>query len=271
MLSTIRAALILIVLAFVAAVTFHFTRIIFSDAELVITTAAVGAFFGAFFAFLFLRIADWLRAFTARRRRAREVLVRLQHRLNALLSALDDNAYIIDGFRNGIEKSRPNTDIFVWHSRLQDVGTLDPGYIELLDVGLINDHFVLDTHLYKLNKSMETINYAYGDVKNALIAGRMTTDNYMRNLENVQSNLAELRQHIAATMEEVKANIAAGRVFLRKVKWLAPILRWVVRRKDSVWFETRFERELKRLDTEIEQVKKESRERLERIKTKGGS
>lgn len=94
----IIAILFIILLAFIAVFSFDIFNKLFIAVDNKFAETASAAFLGAFLAFTFVRVGDFVKAFADRTAKHYNTLIRLQLTLNSLLGQLDDNIYIIETF-----------------------------------------------------------------------------------------------------------------------------------------------------------------------------
>ncbi len=166
--TTISWVLLIIILAFVFAIGFEIFSKIFVAVESEYIKGSVGAFMGAFFAFIFIRIDDGLRMYYNRKEKNHSALVKYQHYLNNLLTEQNDNVYIIDSFVNIFRPNNPN--ISVWGNRLK-IMTIENNLIhDLLNIDLMNEIFGLNTNLIKANGSIESLNRSYDEIYSSFMA-----------------------------------------------------------------------------------------------------
>lgn len=93
------------------------------------------AFAGAFFAFLFLRLAEFLSKVYQRQVKHYNSLVILETQLNELGGIIHDNIYLIPFFRNAITSGN------IYFSKLRQLPIDRSHYENLHDIDLINDLF----------------------------------------------------------------------------------------------------------------------------------
>ncbi len=261
----IAAILSIIILAFIAVFSAEIFYKLFIEADNNFTNSASAAFLGAFLAFIFVRIGDFFKSYSDRTSKSYNALIKLEHTLNGLLTSLDDNVYIIETFeniyKNYIEKAN-NTHVFLWANKLHPVTRIDELILELLNINLINELFALNIHLRKLNDSMDTINCAYIESKEALISKNIDAENYLTNLENVHKNLLDIKQFLLSYIEETVQALASVRVLAKQRPLIGSILRKLPGNKYGSNFNTLRSEELIKLRKEMETTKNDSQVKI---------
>jgi len=273
--ATAAAILFAILLAFIAALCFYAFQKLFISFDAVITGIAAAAFLGAFFAFLFVRIGDFLRAYYDRSEKGYSTLVKLEFRLNSLLGRLDDNVYLIETFEkiySQYEKQQGTHNIFLWANRLQPVGQLDDLIPGLTNIDFLNDLFRFDVHLRKLNESMETVNGAYVESKDALLRKDIDPNNYMTNVNFIRGTLLDIRKFLDGSISECMDTLAAVRVLTKNRPLISALMRKLPGYKYGPKFVSERDSEKSKLKEEMKSIKKTGQERINKIlqKTNGG-
>jgi hypothetical protein len=92
----VEISLTAIVFGFVAAISFIVFKPLFTATNSATRDGFQGAFMGALFAFIFVRLGDALTRIYQRLTKNQTALVRLQHHLNDSLNLISDDIYIID-------------------------------------------------------------------------------------------------------------------------------------------------------------------------------
>jgi len=265
-----RIAIILfvIILAFIAVFSTDIFNRLFIEVDSSFTNTASAAFFGAFLAFIFVRLGDFFKAYSDRVSKNHNGLIKLQHTLNNLLNTLDDNVYIIETFESLYDENivKPNKkQVFVWANRLRPSSLIGDLIIDLLNIDLINELFNLNAHLRKLNESMDTINGAYTETKDALISGKIDPNNYLENLKMIHKDLGKLKSFINSNVSETTESLAAIRVLGRRSPLLGYLLRKLPGHKYSKDFEIKRSKELLDLHNEIKNTKEQGQDRIDNV------
>lgn len=261
----VATILFIIVFAFIAVFFGQVFWKLFIQPNTQFSTSAASAFFGAFLAFLFIRLGDFFKSYSDRITKGHSALVKAEYLLNSLLSELDDNIYVIETFEKLYEnnvKSNEDSHVFLWANRLTPVKGLDEVLIDLLNIDLINELFTLNVDLRKLNASMETINGAYKESKDALISKVVDPSNYLENLTRIRKDLHHIKKFFSASITETARALSAVRVLSAK----RPLIGYLLIKLPSYRYNRRFkakrEAELKTLLREMKEIKESSKARI---------
>ena len=227
-----------------------------------------GAFLGAFFAFIFVRLGEALTKIYNRHSKNDYVLIVFEHNFNECLSILSDNLYIIDGFIGIIEKleKHPNEPI-LYANKLHEIPIDKESLISLTNLELINNIATSNVAVRKLNNSMETIISTYTQTKDAFVSGTISQKTYYYNFVSMKSAFLDLKKYTIASRNEIVELLAATRVLIKEAPLLARIIRKTLKTKYSRNFKAKFGTEMEALKKEIEMVSKESQDRINRIET----
>lgn len=264
----VAVILFVVILAFIAVFSAEVFHKLFIEADNNFFASASAAFFGAFLAFLFLRIAEFFKSYSDRTAKNYNALVKLEHILNRLLTSLDDIIYIIETFE-GIYTTyinNPHKDhVFVWGNKLHPVTMLDEPILELLNTDLINELFALNIHLRKLNESMETINSTYAESKDALFNKQIDPGNYLENTKRTYEKCLKLKGFVYSYNEETMQALAAVRVLAKKRPLISHVLRKISGYKYGRNFNAQRSEELIKLRNEAETIKSESQNKIDKV------
>jgi len=262
------AILFLAILVFIAVFCWQVFNMLFIQTSTQFSDAAVAAFFGAFLAFLFVRIGEFFKSFSERINKGHNALIKTEYLLNSLLGELDDNVYVIETFEKLYDKNVRNqahSRVFVWANRLTPVKLLDEFVIDFLNIDLINELFTFNVRLRKLNESMETINGAYKESKEALISKSIDAENYIENLTRIRENLLHIKNFFNASIYETAQVLSAVRVLAKNRPLIGYLLKRIPSYKYSRKFNDQRENELKTLLHEMDEIKKNSKSRIDAI------
>jgi hypothetical protein len=262
------AILFVVILAFLGVFTVDVFHKLFIETDKKFTESASAAFLGAFLAFVFVRVGDFFKSYSDRTTKNHSALIKLEHELNGLLTTLDDNIFVIETFENiynTYTQQANRNHIFVWANRLHPVANLDELILELLNIDLINELFTLNIHLRKLNESTDTINGAYAETKDALLGGKIDPENYLANVARILKDLLDFKRFISSCIEEITQTLAAVRVLARRRPLMGYLLRRLAGHKYGKTFNSARAAEVATLRTELENTKRESQNRINRV------
>lgn len=218
------------------------------------------AFAGAFFAFLFLRLAEFLTKIYQRQVKHYNSLVILETQLNELGGVIYDNIYLIPFFRKAILTGN------IYFSKLRPLPFDKSHYENLYDIDLINDLFSFNYQLRKLNDDIDGFTDGYADIKNAYIQHNIDKQDYLINAQISAEILTTLEVFQKDMVEHTVRLMAKVRLMSKKdVPLGTRIMRWFIHTSGSSLKKNEIEKEAKKLYEEIEETKTKSQKEIEEI------
>lgn len=223
-------------------------------------TQGFSAFAGAFFAFIFLRLATFFSKLYQRQVDHYNSLVLLESQLNEIGGIIHDNLYLIPDFRQVITSGN------IYFNNLHKIPIDKSHYINLYNLDLINDLFSYNYQLRKLNDDIETISLGYQDIKNALIEKNITAEHYKINAESLAGKLKIIEIFLTEQEKETIRLLARIRVQIRKDMPLGTrLMRLVSPLKDEKPSQQEIDNEIEKLNKEIGETKTTSQKQIEEI------
>lgn len=218
------------------------------------------AFAGAFFAFLFLRLAEFLSKVYQRQVKHYNSLVILETQLNELGGIIHDNIYLIPFFRNAITSGN------IYLSKLRQLPIDRSHYKNLHDIDLINDLFSFNYQLRKLNDDMDSLADGYADIKNAYIQHHIQKQDYLINAQISAELLTALEAFLGETESQTVQLMAKVRLMSKKdVPLGTTVARWFIHTSGSSLKKVDIDREAEKLLKEIEETKTQSQKEIEEV------
>jgi len=248
--TAIEVLLLAVIVAFVAAIALGIFVDLFWASDNKPSEAFRGAFLGAFFAFLFVRLGDGLTKIYARQAAARNKLVELQHRLLEILNTVHDDLYIakkLAEFKIALKSSPPVPIFMNKFAMLTRLGDL----LSLGNIDLINELKGRDIDIRKLNDSMETWQKSYGEVKDAFIKKTIDERTYLFNAEEAGQQGQELSEYMTAVQQDLIGSLAAVRLLAEHDTLLGKIIQWTSLTKFPKGFEEQRASERLRILAEV--------------------
>ena len=222
----------------------------------------LGAFFGAFFAFIFLILGNLFSKIYNRNKKHSDALVKLEYLLNEYSSINSDNIFLIRGFIELLEKG----DFYVCIFKKLEIDRSI--LLDLYNIDFINDIFSLNIEIYKDNESLNTITKLYTELKSAYLEGKInkeTYDNHIKTL--VIPSLKYLKECLVALDLTIKDTIVKTRILLEPKSIIGWFTKIILRKSYyPKKFEILYKKELEKVEKEYEEVKKKSEEKIEKIK-----
>ena len=228
--------------------------------------AMMGAFSGAFFAFLFLRLGDGLKRVYERKEKHHTALVRLQHYFNDCLNTTGDNLFIADACVRVFDETRLQTgDRPIFMNQFQQYAIDRELPVGLTNVEFLNEVYTLNVELRKLNDSLATVDRAYAQVRGAFLAKKLELPDYLANARLTRSRSLEMREFLIETKNDLIRLFATSNLLLKDAPFLGIVIRALVKSSYSKDFKERLAEETSRVSLEIDGLAKESSGRIDAI------
>jgi hypothetical protein len=116
---------------------------------------------------------------------------------------------------------------------------------------------------------MDTINAAYAESKDALIGGKIDTENYLANVATIRMDMLDIKHFLESAIEETSQTLAAVRVLARNRPLMGYLLRRLTGHKYGKTFSSKRSAEVATLRAEVESTKRESRDRINKVLSGG--
>lgn len=231
--------LLLVISAFVFVVTVFVFQKVFIEMERDYISSGVGAFMGAFFAFLFLRIAQWFDALYQGKQAHYEILIKLEQICNEYLGIIDENkAQIGDWLRTLKSNNR-------WGNQLEVFPRDKDITLKLKDFDLLNNAFRLDIEARRLNASIDMIFKRYRDLHNDYGKKLISDTVFSKNISVLLPRIEELLKFHDIIDGQTKNVLIKTRILQYLDK---PLIQFFKRRKLS---ELILKKEMEKLEKEL--------------------
>lgn len=225
--------------------------------------ALVGAFAGAFFAYVFVRFGDAMKKVYDRKEKNHTSLVRLQHNFNDCLNTTNDNLHIANdciGVFTEAQLTSGNHPIYmnVFHQYQIDRELM----IGLTSLDLINEIASLNAGLQKMNNSLATIDRAYGQIRDAFIAKTISESSYLENARRTRDRCIQVRPFLKQTNDDLVRLFAVTSLLMKNPPFLVRVTLALVRSKYPRGFEVQLKRETAKIKADMEATAKASEQRI---------
>lgn len=228
--------------------------------------ALIGAFSGAFFAFVFLRFGEAGKRIFERKEKNYNTLVRLQHHINDCLSITGDNIFVIDAFFKCFSEeclSRGEPSIFI--NRFQQYPIDGELIIGLTNLEFANELYTLSVELRKLNDSLTTLDRSYEQVMEAFISKKIDNATYVLNVRTSRDRYQEVRKFLLQTKTDLIRTFAAANVLVKDAPFLVQITRVLVRSKHGKTFPEELKKQIAKVTSDIERGADKSNQRISEV------
>lgn len=255
-----------IVLTFVLVFTFFIFNKIFIKQEPTYLTNTISAFLGAFIAFIFIRFAEFLDKIFKRMAKHRDALLSLQKLGNEYLNTIGDNIFVIDDFTKIAKKRLGQTPPFIYFNELHEF-IYDKQLIKgLTNLEIANDLFSFEASVEKMNSSIRATNRFYLVIRDALVSGSITSESYSQNVNNLLGKLNELKGFLKDLEDEDLVLMTKVRILIDEEQtFYTRVLNRVAKKELTQKQIDRMPKERKKLEMEIEETKKISRSRIDKV------
>lgn len=225
--------------------------------------ALVGAFSGAFFAYIFVRFGEGLKKIYDRKEKHHISLVRLQHYFNDCLNTTSDNIFIAEECINVFDEKRLQANehpIFmnVFHQYPIDRELV----IGLTNVKFVNEVYSLNVDLKKMNDSMATVDRAYAQVREAFVAKHLSGSDYLLNARRTRQRSIELKAFLLQIKQDLIRLFATSNILLKDPPFLVRVIRVATETKYPSDFGVALGREVVRVAAEMEGIAQDSAKRI---------
>ena len=226
--------------------------------------ALVGAFAGAFFAYLFVRFADGFKKVYDRKEKNHTSLVRLQHYFNDCLNITSDNLFIADDCVKVFNEQRLRSGELSIYMNVFHPYPIDRELvIGLTNVRFVNEVYSLNVEFSKLNDSLATVDRAYSQVRDAFVAKHVDAAVYILNARRTRERCAELKGHLLQTKQELIRLFATTNLLLKDPPFLVRVIRSLTQTTYPPDFEVALAPEVLRVTSEMEGIGRASAKRIQ--------
>ena len=232
------------------------------------TATFESAFWGAFLAFIFVRTGEALNRLYEAGRNSRKALGQIQFLLNEAMSIGSDDLYKLDDWAKFVDAARHSVErgsIPVWGNRLTPIPSLKSALIDVMSIGLVNELFLLDSSIRKLNDSMDTWQRAYETARDSFMSKNIDAATYLANVEQANGKVDGLGKFIRSAISEVMAALCATRLLMKHKPLLVKINGWLNPDRYKAAGDVEREAELAKLRTEAQEIGEESQRRISRV------
>lgn len=235
----IQTILLLVIFAFIFVFAIFVFQKIFFERDIGYISASLSAFMGAFFAFLLLRIAQWLDSLYVQKKEHFEALIKLEQLCNEYIGiTIENKAQISDWIETLKKKNR-------WANQLQKFPRDREICLQLKDFNLLNDAFRLDMEARRLNESIEIVFNRYKELDIDFRNKLMTPEIFSMSISVLLPRIEELVSFHDILDNQTKTVLAQTRI-LQGID--RPLFRFFKKRRLS---KILIEKEKKEIEQEI--------------------
>lgn len=267
--------LIIFIVTIISAFIFVYTSSIFNkifiQSNIDYMNAAINAFMGAFFAFLFVRITQISVEKYEEEVKHYNALVRLEYLCHEYLNIIFDNIQTIDNFIETSEDAFGKNIAIFYSDRLQKLSVDKDIALRLSNIDLINEVFKFNIGLIKMNSSITTVNSTYKDIVSAFIQKDISYDSYKKNVLNMLRKMFILKHFLISLEKDTKELLATTRLLTKNMPLLARLYSHLFKKKLYTGkFNKKIGEEIKKLESEIVIIKEKSQKEIDETLRKLG-
>jgi hypothetical protein len=148
---------------------------------------------------------------------------------------------------------------------MQDVPELRSLLMDLSSIGLVNELFLLNSGIRKFNDSMNTWQRAHQYARDAVTNKTINEATFTANMDRVHTNAQELTKFLNALIEEMIEALAATRLLMQYRPFFAKLYRWLNPDRYVEHAHPAHITEVKKMRAEMDEIKAQSRKRIESI------
>lgn len=231
--------------------------------------AIIGAFSGAFFAYLFVRFGDAFKKIYDRKEANHTALVKLQHYFNDCLNITSENIFIVDNCVGVFTEARlASEDVPIYMNSFHDYPINRDIVISLTNTDFLNEVYSLNISLQKMNGSLTTIDRAYSQLRDALLAKNVDSGTYKTNARQYRERCIEIKAFLLQLKDDLIHLFAISNLLQKDRPFLIRIIQKFVRSTYPKNFSTELLIEKTRVAAEIESYAKASAENIKKTQAK---
>lgn len=220
-----------------------------------------GAFFGAFFAFLFGLTAYFVQKKLDRYHKHKNAVVELEYLLQEQLDCSAANQYLLEGAIKTISDDKFSFTLINNFRIPEDLS------LKLGELALINRYADYAITVHRMNHSMQTWQKMNELLHTAAISAALTTEARGINQKHLIDQAIVILKFLKGMDDETKYLASYVRVFMMKDKniWSVPMLKRSRNNREDIVSDEEAMKELSRMEEEIADVQKKSKEKIGKI------
>jgi len=218
------------------------------------------AFFGAFFAFIFVKFSDWLSVIRKSNANHFNALVKIERLLNRIVSRLESSILLCRDDINALRSMK----MLVWN--LPPVPCSYELADDLKNIDFVNDYFIFTLDIETLNNDLNTITSMYEEIKSLFINKTVSPEAYKDNVAFSIMRVSEIIKFMENYQSEATKLLATARILLKERKQRIFLIGALPKMHYGKSFDKYLREELTILEKEIAITRRKSQEEIERIR-----
>jgi len=178
--------------------------------------ALVGSFAGAFFAFILVRLIEFVKSVQERKKAHYNALVQIEHLCQEQLDSIGCNIYEIEQMEAMFNKAKDERNIPILMNQPHELRTIHDAMNKLLNIDMINLVLDYNADVRRINDDILRINSFHNFLLTSLTQKLFSPDAYIAQLEKLISKTNELKLFLEEFKEDTIRLIATAVVLGRK-------------------------------------------------------
>lgn len=219
------------------------------------------AFFGAFFAFIFVKIGEWIAIIRKGNVNHFNSLTKIERLLNRIVYRLGKNIFGFEGNLGALKSMR----LLTWGSyeipfdyKLAD---------NLKNIDFVNEYFCLSLDIETMKNDMIKMKDMYEEIKDLFITKKIDPQMYKVNILYCISQMEDMNKFMKAYQENTIKLLAKTRLLIKEKRNWTFLFGAFPKRHYVKNFDEKVEKELKVLNKEIDENRRKSKEEKNKIKS----
>lgn len=253
------------ILVFAGVITYRVFDEIFLNENDSFRIVSVGAFLGAFFAFLFIRFSDFISKISLRICNNYIALVRLQHYSNENISIIDDNIHLMNQIITQLNLVVNENKRAVLPINIIETSIEKEIILSITNLDFANQLFTYNMMLRKLNQSSQSFKQTMEKISNSYTSNTIPFSAYKLNVSIVLDTANSLKKYMILCLDTSKDILSTVRVLGKNKPFISWIFQKITKNKISITQNNLISKEKIILNKEIDEIKNESKKELKNI------
>jgi len=227
-----------------------------------IVQTGIIAFFGAFFAFIFVKIAEWITIVRKGNKNHFYSLMKIERLLNRISDRLEVNIQVFGEHLDALKSKK----LLIWssHEIPFDYELSD----DLKNIDFINEYFSFSLDIERMKNDFVTIKNMHEENKGLFINEKISPDTYKDNVSFCINKMLLIIRFMKAYQENTIQLLAKTRILQKeKEKNWTFLFGAFPKRHYEKNLNEKVEEELKILKKEIDEIRRKSKEEKNKIKS----
>ena len=247
---------------FVVSISLIFSLKIVPGLNRDIVQTGIVAFFGAFFAFIFVKFGEWIRDVKKGNINHFISLMKIERLLNRISDRLEVNILVFGENLDALKSMK----LLAWSSH--EIPFNNELSDDLKNIDFINEYFSFSLDIERMKNDFVTIKNMHEENKGLFINEKISPDAYKDNVSFCIGEMEKIIKFMKAYQENAIQLLAKTRILQKeKEKNWTFLFGAFPKRHYAKNFNKKVEEEAKILNKEIDEVRKKSKEEKNKIKS----